>query len=347
MQKPKIVGKGARLQSGIVHTRINEDEFPSANGLLLKGVVVATYVTDDPGHPKFLDLKSQPKAVYCDVVTYSTIPRQKWFFLEKVLVSQRRGGLHDDGIWKPKAATMNVVTQVLNDTIGANPGQLDGDHVLVGFMNNTFDEPVIIRGIPHPSRDVGNENYSAGKSLKLKLVDGIQNAPDYVKHQGVFHGVDELGNHVVDSTFGHVGQLLPFGIEPPPDVLGISGNQTRNLPQNSTHEVIFWNMASPLTPVEVAKFKCTKDEFEILINMLPTLKVDGSAATANLTLGTGGVSAAIAESMAILWANLASWLALHTHPDPVSGFTGVPVQAATIPPWDSAIASGRLTFPPG
>lgn len=345
-----IVGKGTRLQSGIEHT-FNKKGTPKASGLLLKGVVTATYVTDDNDHPTFLDPMNRPLAVYCDVVVYPSIPKQRWFFLQKVLVSTSRGGLHDDDSWQPKATTSNIVTQVLDNQLGANPGQLDGDHVLVGFMNDSFDEPVILRGIPHPSRDVGNLLYGTGKRLKLKQVDGN---PDFKKFKGVFRGVDGSGNHVVDSTFGHTGTLLAAGLEPPSDITGTSGNQERKLPQNSTHEITFWNMAVPLVPVEVAKFKCTKTEFEILLTLLPTLKVEGSALTAKLTLGSGAVSATIAEHMETLWGLMVTWAAGHIHNDSLAAPTTPPLAGTPVPPapgvppsWNSAINSGKLTFPDG
>lgn len=346
MARSKTVGRGTRLQTGIPHYWRKEGT-PNANGLLLRGVVTATYVTDDAGHPKFLDLMNRPSAVYCDVVVYPSIPRQRWFFLTKVLVTQKRGGLHDDDLWKPKAATTNIVTQVLDDVLGANPGNLDGDHVLIGFLNDSFDEPIILKGLPHPSRDVGNDLYSTGKRLKLKLVDGN---PNLEKYQGIFYGVDGSGNHIVDSTFGHSGTLLPAGLEPLPDVTGTSGNQTRNLPQNSKHSVVFYNMAAPMVPVEVARFDMTKDAFEILLTLLPTIKIEGSALTAKLTLGTGAVSAAIAQHLSTLWGQLVTWLTAHTHPTG-TGPSGPPLPNSSPPvnppPWLAIIESSKMTFPDG
>jgi hypothetical protein len=340
MKNSGVIGKGTRLQSGISHTPIQKGT-PVANGLLLRGVVVATYETNNADHPNIADLKNQPLAVYCDVVVSPSIPGQRWFFMSKVLVSQKRGGLQDDDIWKPKATTMNIVTNVLDERLGSNPGQLDGDHVLIGFMNNSYDEPIILRGLPHPSRDVGNDLYPVGKRLKLKQTDGN---PEFNKHHGVFRGVDSDGNHVIDSTFGHDGTLLTGGIEPLPDVTGSSGNQSRELPQDSTHAITFWNMVAPLAPVEVAKFSCTKDAFEILLTLLPCLKVEGSALNAKLTLGNGAVSATISERLEILWGQLKLWLDTHVHPTG-TGPSGVSVPAS--PSWDSTINSGKLTFPDG
>jgi hypothetical protein len=310
--------------------------------LLLRGFVIATYVTDTDDHPAASDPVNPPKAVYCDLVVYPSIPKQRWFFLPKVLVSQRRGGLHDDDLWKPKAATMNVITQVLDEGLGSNPAQLDGDHVLVGFLNDSYDEPIILRGLPHPTRDIGNELYGSGKRLVLKQVDGC---PDMEKFQGTFRGVDADGNYIVDTTFGHNGELLPGGVEPPPDTTGTSGNQTNNLPKDSKREVVFYDMTAPLAPVEVGRFSMSQDAFEILLLLLPTLKVEGNSATAKLTLGSGDVSAAIAETLELLWADLVTWLSQITVPTG-TGPSGVPLNNPP-PSWNALINSTKVKFPNG
>jgi hypothetical protein len=313
--------------------------------LLLKGVVLATYVTDDDGHPLAGDESNQPSAVYCDVAVYPSIPRQRWFFMSKVLVTTARGGVHDDDTWIPRATTTNIVTGALDDTTGSNPGQLDGDHVLIGFLNDSFSEPVILRGIPHPSRDVGNEDYSTGKRLKLKLVDG--NA-DYRKFKGVFRGVDSDGNHVVDSTHGHDGELLEYGLEPPPDTTGTSGNQSRRLPKDSTHEISFWDMSDPVSPVKVGNFKCNKEMFEILLTsaLKNCIKVEGNDTSAKLTLGDGAVSATIAEHFQTWWTDeVKAWLDRHTHPTG-TGPSGAPIPAPGMTPaWDGNMTSDKVTFP--
>ncbi|NIR15124.1 MAG: hypothetical protein GWN86_14760, partial [Desulfobacterales bacterium] len=143
---------------------------------------MATYVTDDPNHPKALDLLNRPSAVYCDVLTYNSIPGRRWAGFKKVLVSQDQGGLHDEKLWVPRATKTNLFG-TLNEGEGANPADMDGDHVLIGFMNDSLNEPIILKALPHPAKDLGNDLYPVGKRLKLKRVDGN---PDFIKHNGVF-----------------------------------------------------------------------------------------------------------------------------------------------------------------
>lgn len=342
MQGPRKIGKNVRLQSGINH-QVLENGVPQAGSKFHRGVVMATYVTDDDKHPRSGDLKDPPSAVYCDVLIMPSEAGQRWFILRQVLVTQAKGGLHDDELWKPKATKMNIVTQTLDDQLSINPAQLDGDWVLVAYLNDSFDEPMILRGLSHPSKDIGNDLYGTGKRLKLKQVDGH---PDFRKHNGVFRGVDTDGNHVVDSTFGHNGELLPGGLEPLPDTTGTSGNQTNNLPKDATHQIVFYDMTIPLAPVEVAKFSCTEEHFEILLNFLPCLKVEGSAGLAKLTLGDGIMSALIAERVQNFWTTTVKpWLEAITVPTG-TGPSGTPLNAPA-PPWDTSTHSTKLKFPDG
>ena len=339
------IGKGYRTQSGLP-VRKREKGIARPNGILFKGAVLATYVTDDSNHPRIEDLNNPPSAVYCDVVVYSTLAYNRWFTLSQVLVSQNKGGIHDDNIWKPKATSKNV-TETLNDTMGANPGSLDGDHVLVGFLNNSFSEPIILRGLPHPSRDAHNELYDSGKRLKLKTVDGD---PNFVKHHGVFSGVDDLGNFIVDTTFGNDGTTDSTGKEPNPDTTGSSGNQEHNLPQNSEFAITLKDMTNPLSPTEYAKFTIKKEDgnIEFIVDSLNSITVDGSGTDASLQLGNGAAKAAIADLLKVLWGLMKGVFDTHIHTAP-SGPTGTPINAVgspiTCPSWDDNINSDRLTFP--
>ena len=95
---------GGRIQSG-VPSEMHPIRTHSARGLLLRGVVTATYLIDDSSHPERRD-NSEPLAVYCDVLIYSSMARQQFNFLPKVLVSQETGGMHRGRVWKPRAATL-------------------------------------------------------------------------------------------------------------------------------------------------------------------------------------------------------------------------------------------------
>ena len=343
--KPKRVGKNYRLQSGINHTFV-QNYSTSPKGLLLKGVVLATYVVDDAGHPKAEDSVNLPIAVYCDVLIYTNLPRQRWFTFSQVLVSQKRGGMHSDELWKPRAVSQNVV-DTLNDSSGSNPGNLDGDHVLVGFMNDSFNEPVILRGIPHPARDIGNESLEVGKRLKLKVVDGD---PDFVKHHGVYRGVDDKGNFIVNTTHGNDGTVDSEGKEPSPDTTGQSGNQIFNLPQDSKFEVVLWNMSNPEIPVEFGRFELQKNggNIHFAFDEGETLKINGKDGETTFIMGDGAVKVAIADHLQSFYGSDLEATTIkgvffnHTHPDAMGG-TGKPT--TSLPEWDNQINSDKMKVP--
>ena len=319
-----VIGEGTRIQSGTPIFARNFGE-PNVKGLLLRGIVMATYVTDDAGHPRAGDTLGPPSAVYCDVVVYPTIPGQRWLPMHRVLVAQDRGGLHNGDVWRPKATTRNLVG-TLDRGEGANPAYFDGDHVLVGFLNNSPMEPIILKALPHPTRDVGNENFESGKRIKLTLVDGD---PDYHKHHGVFHGVSDKGDFVVDSRWGYDGTLLPDGKEPPASVDGSSGNQAAKLPKASKYKVAFFDMSAPEAPVEVS-----------------ALELDMHADNfARGVLGGGAVAVAIADHLQDLYTKVDGIKAqfdLHKHPTG-TGPSGVP--DIQLPTWEPKINSTHLTIP--
>ncbi len=227
MYRPIQTASGAILQSGVPKTR-RRDRAGKARGLLLRGVVVVTYVVDDPANPDALvDNKA---AVYCDCMVFTNIPGSRWVTLPKVLVSQDRGGIHEGRVWKPKAATLDITENAIDANKGTNPANLDGDHVLIGFLNDNLNEPVILKGLPHPVADVGQEDENAGHRLRLKVADGN---PDYWKHRGAFYGISKDGDFVVDLTQAYATELGADGHQPTPPGDGSTGNCKVKLPDNS------------------------------------------------------------------------------------------------------------------
>jgi len=186
----------------------------SANGLLVRGVVVATYVQLDGDNPFPNNEFESVVGVYCDVLIYSSLEGMREALLRRCLVSQPSGGMHEGHVWKPRAARIDVANGEIEPTT-VEPRDLDGDHVLVGFMDDIYTAPVILRAVPHPRWGLANEERAeAGHRGKLKLADG---EPDFWKHRGTFHGVDDSGNFIVDTTRAHGGDYADDGTEAPAD----------------------------------------------------------------------------------------------------------------------------------
>lgn len=349
-----IVGSGTRIQAGIPTRMVNSER--KANGLLLRGVVTATYVSDESGHPMndYLgDSLREPIAVYCDVLVYPSIPGQRWFGFHNVLVSQPVGGMHRGHIWKPRASTIDLSKKPLEDQT-SNPADQDGDHVLIGFLNDSFDQPIILRGLPHPAMDTGHENNSLlGRRMKLTVVDGD---PSIIKHHGTFYGVDTEGNFLLDSTWANDGKLqddprLGYEKDPPTDG---KGTVHFRLPQDANFDLVLYDMSIPAAPNEVMKFSLDKNELHLQITQGETLAIQEDGADATLVLGNGAVPVAVASRLETFYnavkASLEafnSMLTGHTHGGVTAGggMSGPPSTSLSLSSWDSRINSDKLTIP--
>jgi hypothetical protein len=245
-------GSGTLLQSGIPK-RSAPFGLMRARGLLLRGVVTATYLVDDPNHPRADD---EPVAIYCDVLCYSSVAGTRWRFLPHVLVAQDRGAMHSGRVWKPRAATLDVTGSTVDLDKATNPAHLDGDHVIVGFFDDSLNQPVILGGVPHPSADVGNEERGAGHRLRLRQADGD---PDFWKHHGALFGIDTDGNFEVDTTFANDGNLQEDGKEQDPPTDG-KGSQSYRLPLDAEYRVAFLDMGDPASPEEKVYLQVNKDQ---------------------------------------------------------------------------------------
>jgi len=330
------VGK-IQIQSGIP-MRPRRFESSQPMGLTVRGIVTTTYVLDDPDHPQ---VSNDPVAVYCDVLIYASISGMQQRLIKSALVLQERLGMHTGRIWKPKAASLDSIKNIMNFEKGTNLASVNGDHVLVGFMDNSFNFPVILGSIPHPSSDIGNEQNASGHRLRMTQVDGD---PDFWKHHGTYFGVEDNGDYTVDSTFANNGVLAEDGKEAAPPTDG-KGSQRFKLAQDSEHEIALYDMSTPTSPVEVLRITATKDTWEIHFAQGNSLKVELKDADTKLTLGDGAVAAVIYQALETFWNNtFKGWETGHTHPTGV-GPSGPPVESATFPSMDTAAKSTHLLIP--
>jgi hypothetical protein len=322
MYGPVKTRSGAVLQSGVPKTR-RQGRAGKANGLLLRGVVVVTYVFDDPGHPE-VDLDDRA-TVYCDCVVFTNIPGSRWHLLPSVLVSQDHGGIHRGRVWKPRAASLDITGSAVDMNKATNPANLDGDHVLIGFLNDNLNEPVILKGLPHPAADTGQADEDAGHRLRLKVADGD---PDFWKHRGAFYGISDDGDFVADLTQAYATDIGADGKQPTPPADGTTGNYKVKLPA-----------ASKLT-VEIAGGD--------------SLELDLKDANAKLTLGDGTKSVAVAEWLDALYTTAISGIKAvfdaHVHTSAAPGSpTGTPVLPpavpVTFPAWNTKIVSNKAKIP--
>lgn len=331
-----------RLQAGIP-SRATPTHYERAHGLILRGCVTATYVVDDPQHPILARNPQEDTdavAVYCDVLTYSAMQGQRFQMLKQVLVSQEIGGMHRGRAWKPRATTIDITDPSGGfdvDKAGANPANWDGDHVLVGFYDDNLNTPVILRGIPHPQADVGNSERVPGGRLKLTLVDGD---PDFFKHHGSFYGLDEEGNHVVDTSWANDGSVDSVGNEGlPPSPAQTRGFQTSRIPEGAARIVEILDMSGVPASPPVVKVRATFDIDKWLVEFIATtmkliVKGDKIELGADAAADKASLDSKIQTELGKIKTHLdalKTWADGHGHTDSLGAQTSPPSTGVGVP----------------
>lgn len=304
---------GTRMQSGLPKGS-PADGVLRARGMTLQGVVVTVYVYDSHQAANTVADGTTPNTIYCDVLCYGkhegVVPR--------VLVTHgERAGLQEGDISIPRATTIAVNGPL--DQLQTNPAMMDGDHVIIGFLEDDLKKPFILRYMSHPSSDIGNDGNPAGQRMRLKEADG---QPRFTKHKGSYWGIDADGNMVFDLTKAHDGSSYQStGAEPPPLGDGSVGNVTLKLP---------------------AMAKVT-----VQIDGGASFVLDKNGADATSTLGDGAVHTAISEHLEDLWNELVQWLSMATVLTSLGPSAPFPTIPGPPPAWAAAIQSGKMSLPDG
>ena len=140
--------------------------------------------------------------VRCSVYVYSS-KTTSCGPLDNVLLTYPYSSMQGGDIMLPRPTRMNVediTTGVQNGNL--QPASIDGDHVLIGFIDGDMTLPVIVGFIPHPSADKGKDpaNTELGDRILPTETDG---SPHFRKHRGAFEGIDSDGNYVANTTKAH------------------------------------------------------------------------------------------------------------------------------------------------
>lgn len=174
-----------------------------ARGLLLRGVVVATYRPDDLDSRGDRD-ESEVKGIFCDVLVVDPLYRGR---LSQVPVLAQSAGVNDYEQWVPKAVTANIKGEKLTEDGGSAPStttditNTDGDYVLIGFMGNDLAKPVILGQLPHK---LTKRRPSANDATLYKWRRHIR---------GVLVGITESGGVEIDLSESSTGAIDGDGVE--------------------------------------------------------------------------------------------------------------------------------------
>lgn len=287
-----------------------------------QGVVLATKTYEEETDGRVAT------SVYCDVLILSEGSPMRRQVVENCMVLQPIGaGIHDGAIRKPRASRNAPV-----DEAPLSPDDLDGDHVLIEWIDGSRSSPVVTGSLPHPAQDAGKTGSEAiGRRRRLVESDGN---PALERHLGAFWGMGSDGNFVIDLTraYSEATGTDERGREP-----RLAGDDPA-----LSDEVLPEDGSAGKAEIRLRNGSTLIIEIDGANNL--TLGLSGSDAF--LVLGDGQRSVAIAEELQALWGALKTAFDTHTH---ISGSSGNPTgtPASGAPSWDSTINSPHMKLPPG
>ena len=175
-------------------------------GSLVRGYVVAVYASDDSSparSPARLGIRDKATTYLCDVQlvesTYSGI-------LPRVPIVTGAFGITDRILWTPRPATKdvkkgNAISLETTSTTTASPiHDSDGDLVIVAFLDNDYNKPIIVGALQHPQTLVP-----------------VSSSDDMPKFEATIRGnriaIDGDGKVVIDASAQTDGSLNSDGSE--------------------------------------------------------------------------------------------------------------------------------------
>lgn len=200
-----------------------------ANGLIARGVVLKVKAHDDPKRqlPKGKSAPTVAASGYlCDVLLYT--PIDMCTVLREVPIAVSSGGLNDHEIWCPREAGIDVSTAPLTisnpaSTLASRAQDMDGDHVLISFLDNDLNKPIITGQVTHPKNQ-----------RKASVSDATQYKYRRIIRGNLF-GVTTGGDIEIDTTQASDGATSPTGVEIPDPT---AGNIAITMKTNSVLQVL-------------------------------------------------------------------------------------------------------------
>lgn len=163
---------------------------------VVEAVVLAVYYPDEDDR-----IDTDQTCITCDVRTIGRQVRH----ISRVPVFQPNNGLFDEDSWVPRASTQDITGGTLQTEVDTSqkptPAQdMDGDHVLVGFLDGAVAKPFIWPiSIPHP---VARNRAQSSDGRRRRI-----------RYNGVLIEIDNDGNLLLDARGAAKEALGPNGTE--------------------------------------------------------------------------------------------------------------------------------------
>lgn len=144
----------SRLPNHLKHHRRGLGRVPqarSAGGVLHRGVIVGAYRPLDPNLTGKVAKPTAVAGVLCDV---QILDHSANTILRNVPTVVQSAGLNDYEEWNPQIASQGITIPLVQDTTDSpaptKAEDMVGDYVVIAYLNNDINQPVIIGQLPHP-----------------------------------------------------------------------------------------------------------------------------------------------------------------------------------------------------
>ena len=294
--RPQKLRGGVVVQSGVDLKPRSTQRYRLMDPALrpFRAVVVNSRVIDEAGHVRGI-------AVECDVILVRT-----QLSIQNVPVLQRQYGINNvHDLWVPRPTTRSLDDSDLNvnRTVSSRGtfvapatslGELDGDMVLVDFMEGNKDFPIIVGALPH---ERSNRVLTSGIGWREGSV-AERGAPKrdeyYTHHYGAEVRINEQGDLLVDTVNAYA--------DPATEDAGAASGQVRFRIKDSQRLTVAIGDDEDV-------FEVWKDGGQLRVDL-------GEGATERIVLG---------DSFRTFLNNFFSVaFDTHTHVAPVGGSTGPP-----------------------
>jgi len=202
---------GRTLRSGLGMTPVKPHAKNSAmpKSTIYRAVVLHTYATDDPIRtPTGRKGTTRLQSVECDIVLTRSMVHYA-----RVPVMQQRHGVNDADLWIPRPTTRVVGNQFQSPTLARvstrgtvlpvppNLADLDGDHVLVSFIEGDPESPIIVGSISHAKTQRRVVRGGGWSDTDFGTTRGKPQLKErYMHYRGVEVRINDKGDVLLDAS---------------------------------------------------------------------------------------------------------------------------------------------------